>query len=379
MWKPLSLAATSFVVLTTVAYAADPLRLDVKDAAWKLAGDVRVGDHLGRPAIQIRTGTAGREDVKMEDGTIEFDVAPTPHRAFVYVQFRVQGDGEHEEYYLRTHKSELPDAIQYSPVYKRISNWQLYHTEGYTAATELVPEAWTHVKLVVRGRQSALFVGDMETPRIVTPLAREPGPGSIGLRGFLPRGAAPDGVYTASFANIVVRPGVVEYDFPEMKPPSPPPGVVTHWEVSSTFPSQPDAIAEVPANVAGEAWQTLAADPTGLLVFDRYLTRPEGTRWVAVAARLAINAEEAGRRRFDFGYSDRVNVFLNGELLASGDATYSFNFPRRQGLIGLGQGTLYLPLKKGRNELVLVVDEVFGGWGVMGQFADRRGLSVSPR
>jgi hypothetical protein len=170
----------------------------------------------------------------------------------------------------------------------------------------------------------------------------------------------------------------VEYDFPKLQPPSPPPGVVTRWEVSPVFASQADSIAEIPAKVASGAWHTLATDPTGLLVFDRYLTRPDGMRWVAVAARLAIDAEEAGRRRFDFGYSDRVNVFLNGELLASGNATYSFNFPRRQGLIGLGQGTLYLPLKKGRNELVLVIDEVFGGWGVMGQFADRSGLSVSP-
>lgn len=384
MWKSLSLAATSFVVLTTAAYAAEPLRLDVTDAAWKLDGDARVETHLGRPAIQIRTGTAAREDVQMEDGTIEFDVAPTTHRAFVYIQFRIQSDGEHEEYYLRTHKSELPDAIQYTPVFQRVSNWQLYHGEGSTAAAEFVPEAWNHVKLVVQGRKSALFIGDMKTPRIVTPLVREPGPGSIRLRGFLPRDAAPDGVYTANFANLVVRPGVVEYDFPEIAPPASPPGVVTHWEVSPAFPSGPEGVPEVPPEVLGgtgspAAWQTLSADPTGLLVFDRYLTRPEGARWVAVAARLTIDAEAAGRRRFDYGYSDRVHVFLNGELLAGGDATYSFNYPRRQGLIGLGQGTLYLPLKKGRNELLLVVDEVFGGWGVMGQLADRAGLSVSPR
>ncbi len=385
MWRKLSLAVTFLAATFAIpAHAAEPLTLDVNDEAWKLDGDARVDTHLGRPALQIRTGSAAREDVKMEDGTLEFDVAPTPHRAFVYVKFRIQGDGEHEEFYFRTHKSELPDAIQYTPVYKRVSGWQLYHGEGYTAATELVPERWTHVKLVVKGRQAALFVGDMEKPRIITPLVREPGPGHIGLRGFLPRGAAPDGVYTANFANVVVSPGVVEHAFPEIAPASSSPGVVTHWEVSPAFASQPEGVPEeVPAEVAAgtgspAAWQTLAADPSGLLVFDRHLTRPEGTRWVAVAARLTLDAESAGRRRFDFGYSDRVNVFLNGELLMSGNAVYSFNFPRRQGLIGLGQGTLYLPLRKGRNELLLVVDEVFGGWGVMGQLADREGLSVSP-
>jgi hypothetical protein len=373
MWKPSILAVTLLTVtlltgLGASVHAAEPLTLNVKDAAWKLGGDARVESHLGRPALRISTGNAVREDVKMEDGTIEFDVATTPHRAFVYVQFRIRSAGEKEEFYLRTHKSEQPDAIQYTPVFKRVSNWQLYHGEGYTAATELVPKTWTHVKLVVQGRQAALFVENMAKPRIVTPLVRDPEPGYIAFRGFLPRGAAPEGVTTANFANVVVRPGVVEYAFPEITPPVSPPGVVTHWQVSKAFASQPEGVpVAVPTEIADGAWQTFAADASGLLVFDRHLTRPADTRWVAVAARLVVDAESAERRRFDFGYSDRVSVLLNGELLMSGNAGYSFNFPRRQGLIGLSQATLYLPLRKGHNELVLIVDEVFGGWGVMGQ------------
>ena len=66
-------------------------------------------------------------------------------------------------------------------------------------------------------------------------------------------------------------------------------------------------------------------------------------------------------------------------LLFSDDDGYSFNFPRRQGLITIDQGTLYLPLTEGDNELVLVVTDVFGGWGVMGRFADGEGLEVFAR
>ncbi|MEE8586513.1 MAG: hypothetical protein V3T83_16855 [Acidobacteriota bacterium] len=84
-------------------------------------------------------------------------------------------------------------------------------------------------------------------------------------------------------------------------------------------------------------------------------------------------------RQFNMGYSDEVSVFLNGRLLFSGNDGYSFNIPRRQGLIGLGQGTLYLPLQAGDNELVLAIADGFGGWGVMGQIEDREGLEVAAR
>lgn len=374
--KTLLTAALTLACVALPSPAAETLELAAADPGWKLDGDAHVTEHLDRPALAIRTGNAMRHDVTMEDGTIELDVALTPHRAFVYVKFRIQGEGEHEEFYFRSHKSELPDAIQYTPVYQHSSGWQLYHGEGYTAATELEPERWIHVKLVIEGRRAALFVDDMETPRIVTPLVREPGPGTIGLGSFLPRNSAPDGVDTANFSNIVVRPGAVDFTFPEVTAPKTPAGVVSRWQLSAPFPSSAEGPpAEVPTVIAESSWQTTTADPSGLLALDRHVKRDFDVRWRAVAARLTINAEQAGRRRFDFGYSDRVNVLLNGQLLMAGNATYSFNFPRRQGLINLDQGTVYLPLEKGRNELVLVVDEVFGGWGLMGRFPDSTGLS----
>ena len=109
------------------------------------------------------------------------------------------------------------------------------------------------------------------------------------------------------------------------------------------------------------------------------VAKPDGVRRAAVAARIVVRTAAAARRRFDFGYSDQVSVFLNGELLFSGNDAYSFNFPRRQGLITFDQGTLYLPFAQGDNELLLVVTDVFGGWGVMGRFPDPEGLEVLAR
>jgi hypothetical protein len=71
-------------------------------------------------------------------------------------------------------------------------------------------------------------------------------------------------------------------------------------------------------------------------------------------------------------------VALNGTPVVYLNDSYSFNLPRRQGLIGLEQVSVYLPLARGDNELVLAIGDVFGGWAVMGQFPDQEGIEVSP-
>lgn len=373
-----SFAFAAVMLTAAQVAAAQPRRLDFTDPAWKLSGeDTKVETYLGQTALRLRSGAAQRPDVRFGDGTIELDVAVTAHRSFVYVQLRIQSEGEREEFYLRPHKSGLPDAMQYAPVFQDESNWQLYHGPGYTAAAELPAATWIHVRIVVSGDRAAVFVGDVDEPQLITPLARGSRPGFIGLRGFISR-ATPAGLYTGNFANLVVRPGEVPFEFPERQAADQPPaGTITHWRVSPAFVPQDGAVQELPEEILSpDAWTTLAAEPSGLLVLGRHVAKPPEVRRAAVAARVVVHSREAAIRRFNFGYSDEVSVFLNGRLLFSGNNTYSFNFPRRQGLITLEQGALYLPLREGANELLLAVSDSFGGWGLMGQFADPKGLEM---
>ena len=80
--------------------------------------------------------------------------------------------------------------------------------------------------------------------------------------------------------------------------------------------------------------------------------------------------------RLDLGFSDDASVFLNDRLLYAGHQEFSANFPRRQGLVTLDEATLYLPLERGRNTLLVAVSEVFGGWAVMGRIPEREGLTI---
>jgi hypothetical protein len=84
-------------------------------------------------------------------------------------------------------------------------------------------------------------------------------------------------------------------------------------------------------------------------------------------------------RTLDLGFSDIATVFLNGRPITRLDASYSYDTPRREGLIGFDQATVYLPLAAGDNELSIVVSDSFGGWGVMGRFPDRDGLKIEAR
>ncbi len=354
--------------------------IDVSTAPWETKGEV-VKDRivLGRSALQIRTGVARLPNVSLQDGTIEFDMAVTGHRSFAYILFRTAGEGEHEEIYFRPHKSALPDAIQYSPVYKGASNWQLYHGPGYTGAVEIPPNSWVPVRLVLQGSRGALFVGDMAKPQLLIPLERKPQAGGIAFRAFLPQGK-PEGVFPAGFSNLRVSPGVVNYDFSktEVKEPSGPVGTIREWTVSAPFEAGKLPVEKVDAKNAG-TWKTFATEPSGLLLLWKHLAAPDPIKTPAIYARVVVHADKEGLKAFNFGFSDTVTVFLNGRPLWSGDAGYSFDAPRREGLIGLDQGTAYLPLKAGDNELVLAVSETFGGWGLMGQFPNQEGISVAAR
>ncbi|HYC33917.1 MAG TPA: hypothetical protein VEB59_16620, partial [Gemmatimonadales bacterium] len=71
-----------------------------------------------------------------------------------------------------------------------------------------------------------------------------------------------------------------------------------------------------------------------------------------------------------------VTVFLGRRPVFAGDAHYSFDRPRQEGLIGLTQATLWLPLARGDNELLFAVTDEFGGWGLMARLDPAGGARV---
>jgi hypothetical protein len=266
-------------------------------------------------------------------------------------------------------------------VWQGQSSWQLYHGPGGTAAVTFEPGVWTHVRLVLQGRRAALFVGDLEKPALViSHLAHEPQPGYIGLAGFLPRDTPGEGPI-ARFAGVEVRPGEVAFDFSALpaEPAAAAPGVVRAWAVSPAWVPREEPWRELPPADTIGVLSRLEAEPSGLLDLHRFVRLPPKSRDAEAVARIHVRAPRRGRYAFDLGFSDRVTVFVNGQPLFTTDAGYSFDEPRREGLIGYDQARLYLPLEAGENELAIVLADYFGGWGLMGRFPEPEGLEVEAR
>jgi hypothetical protein len=386
------------LLLSLTPQASAERALPFTEKGWALEGErTALVNEDGRDVLQVETGVAERRDVQFEDGTIDVDVQVTGHRSFVYFYFRIADAGEREEFYLRPHKSELPDAVQYAPVFQGRSSWQLYHGPGGTAAVAFEPGAWTHVRIAVKGRSAALFVKDMERPALlVQRLAREPRPGWISLGGFRPPDTPGKGAI-AKFANVTVRPGAPAFDLdaavakaaeaPAASAATPPRGSpeptqpIRSWAVSRAFVPRedPNLVVELPAaNIAGQ-FQPFDTYANGLLELHRHVQVPKGSRTTAAVARVQVTAQKAGTYVLDLGFSDIATVFLNGRPIYRGTASYSYDLPRREGLIEYDQARLYVPLTAGDNDLSVLIADSFGGWGLMGRFVGTQGLTVKAR
>ncbi|MFZ5983888.1 MAG: hypothetical protein ACOYXN_05940 [Acidobacteriota bacterium] len=341
------------------AAAVPPQAVPFDSGAWTMV-DARTVEHLGRKGL---VGTAFLKDVALEDVVVEVDVACTGARSYPGVLFRMQSPGETERVYLRPHRAGpagYPDAVQYVPTWNGVDSWQLYNGDGVTAGALLPHGEWVPLRIEVKGRQARVYVGDLSRPAlIVHDLKRDPEKGFLGLNG--PR----DG--SAVFSNFRYMDGSgLVFDPPPPRHVSP--GIVTEWEIAG-----PVKAAAVPRDaypsqaMSALGWTTVRTQEGGLLDFSRHLGRL-GASPDCSFARIRIASEGGEVKKFRFGYSDEVAVFLNGAPVFSGDSTYRFRDPSFLGIVGLFDA-LYLPLRKGENEVLFAVTENMGGWGLILQDA----------
>jgi len=371
-------ALCAFVVLFASAVDGETLAVAPDSPRWDLQGQAKPADYLGRKSLMLDGGAATLKDFEMRDGVIDVDVATPATRGFFGIQFRIAGDGANAEWvYLRQHKSGLPDALQYTPVLNTGLNWQLYNGTGFTGAVDIPKDVWFHLRLEVVGAQAKLYVGDMAKPVLVmTDLKSDIQKGQVGL-------AALTG--TTYFSNVEVR-TTPDAPWQRHRPPMPA-GTLTRWGLSPSY----DALARnlerplSPAEIDAIRWQDVEAEPPGFVVINRYRESPHPRVSFAndfskrldpqpgmkvVYARTRIDSDRDQVRKLYIGYSDDVSVFLNGNILYRGRSAQNFRDPGFLGIVNAENDAVYLPLKKGSNDLVLAVSELGGGWGFVCRLLD---------
>lgn len=362
------------------AAAAQPQTLSVPPDSprWQLEGQAKAAEYKGRKCLFLDGGAAILKDFELRDGVLDVDVATPASRGFFGFDVRIDADGKnYEEIYLRQHKSGLPDAMQYTPVLNTGRNWQIYNGPGFTGAVDIPKDVWFHLRLEVTGAQAKLYVKDMDKPALVMD----------DLKSGVQKGQVALYVLTGAtyFSNFEVR---TTPDAPwERHLPAMPADTLTKWRLSPSY----DALARnlehplSPSESARMQWQDVEAEPPGFVVIYRYREAPHprvtfqgdfsrrlepqpGMKVVYARTNIASDREQV--KKLYIGYSDDVSVFLNGKILYRGRSAQGFRDPGFLGIVNPENDAVYLPLKKGSNELMLVVSELGGGWGFISRLAD---------
>ena len=354
------------------------LSVPVDSPRWDLEGQAKQAEYQGRKGLLLNGGAAVLKDFEMRDGAIDVDVATPAKRGFFGFDFRIDPKGEnYEEVYLRQHESGYPDAMQYTPVLNTGRNWQIYNGPGFTGMIDIPKDVWFHLRLEVTGAQAKLYVKDMDRPALVM----------TDLKSGVQKGQIALYVLTGEtyFSNFEVR---TTPDVPwERHQPAMPQNTLIKWSISPSY----DALARnlerplSPAESAGMQWQDVEAEPPGFVVLYRYREAPHprvtfqsdfSTRlqpqpgMKLIYARTTINSDRDQVKKLAIGYSDDVSVFLNGKIIYRGRSAQAFRNPRFLGIVNPENDAVYLPLKKGSNELMLAVSELGGGWGFICQLID---------
>jgi hypothetical protein len=343
-----------------------------------LQGQAKAAEYQGRKCLFLDGGAAGLKDFEMRDGIVDVDVATAAKRGFFGIQFRIADDGANAEWvYLRQHKSGLPDAMQYTPVLNTGLNWQIYNGPGFTGAVDIPKDVWFHLRLEVVGAQAKLYVENMDKPALIM----------NDLKSGVQKGqvALADLIGATYFSNFEIR-TTPDAAWERRLPPMPP-GTLTKWSLSPAY----DALARnlerplTPSESDAIHWQQVEAEPPGVVVLYRYREAPHpkvtfqgdfskrlepqpGMK--VLYARTTIESDLDQVKKLYIGYSDDVSVFLNGRILYRGRSAQGFRDPGFLGIVNPENDAVYLPLKKGSNELLLAVSELGGGWGFICRLAD---------
>ncbi len=342
---------------------------------WEITGEYKIEEHLGQKSLRLKPGGfATIKESEFTDGIIEFDVAFPETRGFAGVVWRLVDSENYEEFYMRAHQSGNPDANQYTPVFNGSPAWQLYWSgAGFGAPIQYPFDKWMHVKIVVSGRQAEMYLKDMGQPAVSVELLRDIKTGKVGVK----VSGEPNSPVHTHFANF----SFINASMPLKGTPknitTAKKGTILSWSVSDLIQEKSLAgktsLMEEDKNLT---WKTFSTERSGVANFSRLYKKDRQNN--TVYARVLITSDKEQVRKLQFGYSDRIKIFFNDQLLYSGNNMYGSRDYRYLGSIGYFDN-VYLPLKRGENELWMAVSESFGGWGVQAMFENMEGISVKTK
>jgi len=367
--KVLSIVSLLVFGLTSInGNAQNTIPLDT--VHWQINARSYVFEQFkGQDAVYIQAGAMRLKNRTFLNGTIEFDIYLKETQAFPGLYFRVRNNKDGEQWFLRPHLSGKPDANQAAPAVNGITPWQLYFGSKYSFPYEYKYDDWTHVKIVVNGNKAQVFLNHAKTPNLSWNLFHDTKAGEVIIRG--------GGLKAMHIANIKVdekATTLTNFKSVERKPI---PDLVSEWEVSDMFEEKllmnPNRITSV---IKNRTWgRKIQVEEGTAANISRVQLLRNGKPGNTVFAKVVVHSDKKQLKLFQFGYSDRVVAIVNGKPVYKGTNRWRSRDYRYLGTVGLFDG-IYLPLKKGKNTVLMAVSEDFGGWLITGKFSNMDGVRI---
>lgn len=286
-----------------------------------------VATFAGQQGLRLE-GLALIPDLTVGDARLEVQIA-AEGPAYPGLVFRAADTRNYELAYPQPHTSGQWDAMQYDPVFDGSNTWQLYTGPAYQTGARVPTGEWFTLRAVLRGGRATIRV-NRERPLTVVRLAHRRAAGLIGVWTYKP----------AYFRDLRITPapalpvaGVL---------PLAPRGTIETWDMDGTG--------------------MVATERGGTLNLNRYLPVSAGS------ARLAQRFETVapGPVEFAFGFSDKLTLSVDGEVIYTGTNTFTgFADRAARGYVEPGAYVVTRDLPQGDHVLQadLEVTEGFG-WGI---------------
>ena len=148
-------------------------------------------------------------------------------------------------------------------------------------------------------------------------------------------------------------------------------------EVKMPLPSMHGSIVASDLPDSTTLWSPIKAESRGIVNLSRKFGHADNDMRRLAWLKTTIESARAQERILNLGFSDEVWVFVNGQIIYT-DKNYfgtpSQKFPKSR--CTLENSHFTLPLKEGKNEMLIGLANYFFGWGVLARLDDMDGIHL---
>lgn len=377
--RTLAALALAAAPLSAISAAAPTQAIDMRAERWEANGEVTFATQEGfaRGLMTVKGPGAILKDMLFTNGTIEYDINEDGDEQETSGIWFHQRDKATAEYVYLRPSPDCPgsvECIQYGPVVQDHVQWDVY--PEYQASAPVHLQGWNHVKLVISGKRMNVFLNREATPSLqVGNLESDSPSGQIQLRG------------NATYANLLITPDAVEglAPAPALDPTAADARYVRHWQLSpaSTIAIDTEVVlAEMPSTLA--PWERIVAERKGFVNLSRQHGTPRGAPDL-IWLKTTITSARAQTKQVALGFARQVWIFANGAPVYVGKNYYYPASARTTPLarLTLDNGAFALPLKAGKNEVIMAISNDLHsrghyGWGFAMRLDDVDGVTLLP-